>query len=168
MLTDQKPFSGEVDQILAGRSAGPIPTAARRQAGGAQGARSDLPAGDGPRASQALRQARFGSGRGHRALAGRRCRHGLERSLARSLRPLGSPPPAVRGRVRRRGCWSLIVALAMAVPLLSLAWSNESAARRNEQKLANSGHAKSRGSPRAAKGGRPALGNRPQRASGCA
>ena len=74
-----------------------------------------------------------GTGRGHRALAGGRARLGLARSLAGPGAAMGAAPPAVggrlggRGRRRRRG-------LGLAVPLLSLAWRNESAARRDERR----------------------------------
>ena len=88
--------------------------------------------------------------------------------MARPLRAAGFAGTSRSSPAAPRRPGVAILALGLAVPVLSLAWGNESAARRNEHEAENPGHSQGRGSPGAAKGGRPERGNRSPRASGCA
>ena len=133
LLTDQRPFSGEADQILLDVQQGRFsPPSAVKPAV--------------PRALEAICLRAMALDPCKRYDTALQLAEDIERWLADEpvtawndpwldrCESLGSPAPTVRGRQRRRRGVALL-ALGLAVPVLSLAWGNESAARRNEQKL---------------------------------
>jgi eukaryotic-like serine/threonine-protein kinase len=133
MLTDQTPFSGEGEQILEdvrnGRLAPPRAVKAKV-----------------PRALEAICLRAMALEPARRYESASALAEDIERWLAdlavmawkdpwfdRSRRWVGRHQPFVAGCAAALGV--ALLALGMAVPLLSLAWGNESAARRNEQNL---------------------------------
>ena len=135
MLTDQKPFNGQVEQILLdiqqGRFSPP---------------RSIKPTV--PKALEAICLRAMALEPRKRYESALRLADDIEHWLADDAVAAWNDPWLVRlGRWIRRhqpfvaACAAAlavtIVALAMAVPLLTLAWSNESIARRNEQRQRN-------------------------------
>ena len=133
MLTDRAPFSGDGEQILEdvrhGRLAPPAPS--NRRCPG-RWKRSACGQWRSSRQVATVRQPRWP----------RISNAGWP--TTRSWRGMIPGPIASRRWVRRHqpfvaGCAAAmgvaLLALGMAVPLLSLAWGNESAARRNEQNL---------------------------------
>jgi tetratricopeptide (TPR) repeat protein len=132
MLTDQNPFGGETEQILRDVQRGrfPAPRAIKPEV---------------PRALEAICLRAMDRNPLKRYASALGLAEDIERYLAGDAVLAWSEPWVDRLRrwVHRNrgivaGCAAALVAhlmaLAVAVPLLTLAWSNESAARRNEQK----------------------------------
>ena len=134
MLTDQQPFSGEGEQILKKVRQGRFARPRAVKAIGASGARSDLPAVDGARAVQALPVGlSAGSWISSDGWPTQAVVAWKDPWFDRVRRWVRRHQPLVAGAAA--ALLVALVALGVAVPLLSVAWGNESGARRNERSL---------------------------------